>query len=98
MSDDAERTTGRRAMDTATPVAVVETNYLRKAAGWTLMVLVPLAFAAGLWAMDTNKDIEALKENQFTDREATELVGALNLLRQEITYLRAAMNRIEASR
>lgn len=98
MSEEAERTAGRRATDNVEPVAVVEINYLRKAAGWTLMVLVPLAFAAGLWAMDTNKDIEALKENQFTDKEATELVGALNLLRQEITYLRTAMNRIEANR
>lgn len=97
MSEEVERTAGRRASDHVEPVAVVETTYLRKAAGWTLMVLVPLAFAAGLWAMDTNKDIEALKESQFTDKEATELVGALNLLRQEITYLRTAMNRIEAN-
>lgn len=98
MDDETERTAGRRATDTAVPVAVVETNYLRKLLGWTLLVLIPLTFAAGAWAMNVDNELEKLRENQFTDVEATELVGALNLLRQEITYLRTALNRIEANR
>lgn len=83
---------GRRASD-GEAVAVVEVNYLRKILGWTLMILVPLGFAAGAWAMNVDNDIEVLKDSQFTDAEAAELTGALNLLRQEITYLRRDLER-----
>lgn len=97
MDDYPERTVGRRDTDGQEVVKVVEASFLRRFAGWFVAGGAVFCFVTGIAYAELKGDVRSLKENQFTDVEATELVGALNLLRQEITYLRTAMNRIEAN-
>lgn len=82
---------GRRATDS--DVAHVEGVLAKKVLVWFITTALAVVFAAGLWAADTRGRIVNLEENQFTDVEAAELTGALNLLRQEITYLRRELER-----
>lgn len=84
MSEFAEQRdgTGRRDTD------AVEGVIARKVLIWFITSALAVVFAAGLWAADTRGRIVSLEEQQFTDVEAAKLTGALDLLRQEITYLR----------
>lgn len=90
-----ERTSpGRRATD-GEVVAVVESSFLRRFALWFIVAGAGLCFAGGLWAADMRGDLSNLQESQFTREEAAGLRNAVDLLRAEITYLRADLNRLE---
>ncbi len=84
---------GRRATD-GEVVAVVESSFLRKFAIWFIVAGAALFFTAGAWAKSVDKDIAALKENQFTKRDAAELIGVINVLRADLQrYERNQENR-----
>lgn len=90
---------GRRMAD-GEVVAVVESSFLRRFAGWFIAVGAALSFAAGAWAMNVDndidglgKDLELLKESQFTDTEAANMTGEMKLLRLEMVNLRREMER-----
>lgn len=75
--------------------AAVEGYLARKVVGWIVAVGLGLAFCAGAWAMDTRGRIVNLEKGQFTREEAAGLRNAVDLLRQDITYLRSDLAKEE---
>lgn len=86
MTDTAREGLGRREEDQETLIA-------RKVVGWFVTAGAAVVFAAGLWAADTRSRIVSLEHGQFTREEAAKLTGSMDLLRQEIFFLRNEMER-----
>jgi hypothetical protein len=68
-----------------------EGGLAKRVVGWLLAVLLPLVFAAGLWAADVRSRIANLETSRLTREEAAALRQDLQLLRQEIGFLRGSL-------
>lgn len=55
---------------------------------WMLTIGITVVFGAGAWAMNTTGRLDALEKHSVSREEAAKLQGSIDLLRQEITYLR----------
>lgn len=76
----------------------IEGVLAKKVVGWAMAVGLAAFFAAGAWASDLRGRVQNLERGQFTREEAADLRNAVDLLRQEITYLRSDLRRVEGSR
>lgn len=94
MTESVREGLGRREADQL----LTEGILAKKVVAWIIGVGLALAFAGGVWAADTRGRIVNLETGQFTREEAAGLRNAVDLLRQEITYLRTDLNRLEQQR
>lgn len=76
----------------------IEGVLAKKVVGWIIAVGLAAFFAAGALVADIRGRVYNLEKGQFTREEAADLRNAVDLLRQEITYLRSDLRRVEGSR
>lgn len=76
----------------------IEGVLAKKVVGWIVAVGLAAFFAAGALVADIRGRVHNLEKGQFTREEAGDLRSSLDLLRQEITYLRADLKRVEDRR